>query len=94
MGPAHSLTGLTLDGGWKVTGLADRQKNATGGFFSVGYNAVRTDGRVGFLKAMDYSSAVNTPAHMADMLHALTEAYLFEKNLRWTPLSRPKKGLP
>lgn len=81
MGPAQSLTGLTLDDGWKVTGLAPRQKNATGGFFSVGYIVVRSDGREAFLKAMDYSAAVNTPLDMAVKLNALTETYLFEKNL-------------
>jgi serine/threonine protein kinase len=72
---------MTLDGGWKVTGLAPRQKNATGGFFSVGYVVTHPDGREAFLKAMDYSSAVQSPQHMALMLHALTESYLFEKNL-------------
>jgi serine/threonine protein kinase len=81
MGPAQSLAGLTLDGGWKVVGLAARQKNATGGFFSVGYNAVGPDGRHCFLKAMDYSAAVSTPIDMAVMLHSLTQTYLFEKNL-------------
>jgi len=81
MGPAQALTGLTLDGGWKVIGLAPRQKNATGGFFSVGYNVLHPDGREAYLKAMDYSAAVSSPVHMALALKALTEAYLFEKNL-------------
>ena len=81
MGPAHALTGLTLDGGWTVTGLATRQRNATGGFFSVGYHVVHSDGREAFLKAMDYSAAVSSPVNMAVMLNALTEMYLFEKNL-------------
>lgn len=81
MGPAHLLTGLALNDGWTVRGLASRQKNATGGFFSVGYIVVRSDGREAFLKAMDYSAAVQSPTVMAVMLNALTETYLFEKRL-------------
>jgi serine/threonine protein kinase len=64
-----------------VKGLAPRQKNATGGFFSVGYIVVRSNGREAFLKAMDYSAAVSSPVDMAVMLNALTKMYLFEKEL-------------
>lgn len=81
MRPAQSLTGMTLNGAWKVKGIAPRQKSATGGFFSVGYIVVNPSGQEAFLKAMDYSAAVSSPLDMAVKLNALTEAHLFEKNL-------------
>jgi eukaryotic-like serine/threonine-protein kinase len=81
MRPAHQLEGLVLDGKWAVRGLAPRQKNATGGYFSIGYIVVGPEGREAFLKAMDYELAVQSPIDMAVMLNSLTQSYLFEKKL-------------
>jgi serine/threonine protein kinase len=78
---ARSLTGLTLDNGWTVIGLVGRLPNATGGFFSVGYHVVRADGKTAFLKAMDYSGAFQIPVRTADLLHAFTQMYRFERDL-------------
>lgn len=58
MTPAEQLKGMTLPNGWTVREIATRKPNATGGFFSQGYNAVNTDGREGFLKALDYTKAL------------------------------------
>ena len=55
-----------------------RKPNATGGHFSVGYIAEHSDGRRGFLKAMDYTKAFaddDTPA----ALNRLTQGYMFER---------------
>lgn len=89
MSPAEQLVGLTLDNGWKVTGFATRKPNATGGHFSHGYIAEDANGRKGFLKAMDYTEALLNP-NTAQVLAAMTNAYLFEKNLcnRCAHLSR------
>jgi len=80
MTPAEQLVGLTLTNGWKVLDYASRKPNATGGYFSHGYIVENADGRKGFLKAMDYSKAFQFPdTHV--MLAAMTNAYIFEKNL-------------
>jgi serine/threonine protein kinase len=78
--PAEQLKGLPLDGGWKVVDKVQRSLTGTGGNFSIGYLVEHTDGRHGFLKAMNYQkafSAVDTPAALV----AMSEAYLFEKEL-------------
>lgn len=78
--PAESLTGLELDGGWRVTSLCQKKPNATGSSFSVGYQCENKDGRKGFLKALDYSHALMHPDR-ARILNGLTTAYLFEVEL-------------
>ena len=80
MGPAEQLAGLDLGNGWKVTERVCRKKNATGGNFSVGYWAVHSSGTRGFLKALDYTWAFQHPDTVA-VLQAMTQAYLFEKQL-------------
>jgi hypothetical protein len=81
MKPSESLAGMTLDGGWNVLKIAARKPNATGGYFSTGYLVENADGRQGFLKAMDYMEAFAPFVDTAVMLNALTQTYLFEKNL-------------
>jgi serine/threonine protein kinase len=78
--PAQQLAGLTLEGGWKVLGFADRKPNATGGHFSQGYIVERADGTKGFLKAMDYMKAFESP-NSAEVFQAMSTAYLFEKSV-------------
>src|SRR5947207_1742238 len=80
MRPAEMLAGRSLPGGWKVVRVADRNKTATGGHFSTGYIAEHADGRRGFLKAMDYTAAFESP-NTAQMLEWMANAYLFEKNI-------------
>jgi serine/threonine protein kinase len=84
--PASKLRGLELLGGWTVdkelTGISD-----TGGNFSYGYQVSHKDGRRAFLKALDYSRALNAPDAPA-ALQALTAAYLFERGLLQTCKSR------
>lgn len=82
MAPAELLTGLTLEGGWKVEGVVAKRPNATGGHFSTGYLVVHPDGRKGFLKAMDYTAAFDNPqVDLATVLNALTKAYIFERDI-------------
>ena len=53
--PAQELTGIELDGGWKVLELLKRDPKATGGNFSVGYVVESSSGDRAYLKALDYS---------------------------------------
>lgn len=78
--PAESLTGSTLNGKWIVDRLMTRVGSQTGGHFSSAYQVRDLNGRVAFLKAMDYSKAMLAPDPAA-MLNAMTSAYLFERQL-------------
>lgn len=75
------LVGVPLPNGWEVLQAARRGKSATGGFFSSGYLVRNTDGRQGFLKAMDYSAAFAQHIDTAAMLNSMTSAYLFERKV-------------
>jgi eukaryotic-like serine/threonine-protein kinase len=80
MKPAEQLVGKTLPNGWTVIREADRRPSATGGRFSHGYICRNESGREAYLKAMDYTEALQSPDPAAS-LHAMTEAYLYEKNV-------------
>jgi serine/threonine protein kinase len=92
--PASLLTGMTLDNDWKVIGLAPRKPGATGGHFSHGYIAEQSNGRRGFLKAMDYHQALSSP-DASLMLNLLTQGFIFEKTLCTTcaSLSRISRAI-
>jgi serine/threonine protein kinase len=74
------LQGLKLAGGWHVVERMTRPPGATGGYFSESYVVKRDDGVTAFLKAFDYSGALEQP-DAASALQALTGAYLFERDL-------------
>ncbi|MGI8655578.1 MAG: protein kinase domain-containing protein [Pyrinomonadaceae bacterium] len=78
--PAQLLAGKTLDGGWVVGNMIIRPPDATGGHFSCSYNVQSKDGMPAFLKAMDYSAALNSP-DPATELQAMTKAYNFERDI-------------
>jgi hypothetical protein len=59
MQAAKRLLGLTLENGWEVVEQVEKTGSQTGGFFSQGYVARSADGKVAFLKAMDFSEAIN-----------------------------------
>jgi serine/threonine protein kinase len=80
MSPAEQLEGLTLANGWTVESVAPRSPNATGGYFSHGYITVNSEGKKGFLKALDYTAAFYD-RDTAGTLQAMTNAYIFEKKL-------------
>lgn len=77
---AQRLTGLTLDGGWKVLEQIQKTNNSTGGHFSVGYIVEGTDGKKAFLKAIDFSDAMKAKDPAIE-LQAITEAFNFERNV-------------
>ena len=76
---AQGLEGLTLPGGWQVVQSIVRPEFATGGHASHTY-AVQRDGQRAFMKAFDYSAALQAP-NTAETLQALTQAFLFERDL-------------
>lgn len=79
--PAHMLSNLDLGNGWKVGGFVHKPQGATGGNFSSGYEVTETaTGRKGFLKALDFSSALQS-ADPAKELQAMTAAYNFERDV-------------
>ena len=78
--PALCLAGLRLDGGWSVVELMHRPRNATGGRFSVGYRVRHDDGREAYLKALDFSAALQDP-DWTRRIQEMTTAYNFERDL-------------
>jgi serine/threonine protein kinase len=76
----HSLEGKTLQTGWKVIEKAKSKPGSTGGNFSVCY-LVEKDNQIGFLKAINILSFLNSKV---DLLLAMTEmlnTYNFEKEI-------------
>jgi eukaryotic-like serine/threonine-protein kinase len=78
--PAECLLGLDLEGGWHVDSYVLRPPTSTGGKFSVGYLVVNKDKGKGYLKALDFSAAFQSP-DPARALEELTKAYNFERDL-------------
>ena len=77
---ARQLEGRTLDTGWKVLRIVEPHPAATGGNFSCGYEVENSNGRRAFLKALDYSWAMQS-ADPAQALNVMTSAYIFERDL-------------
>lgn len=86
MKPAEALEGLKLDGSWHVDKIVKKAPKGTGGYSSVSYHVSNEDGRQAFLKALDFSSAVQDEDPSKTLLE-LTSAYEHERNL----LSQCKK---
>ena len=79
--PAARLEGMELSGGWKVGRLETRSPLATGGNFSQCYKAVHLDGRNGFVKALDFSSAFTKGADQAQLAQKIAELFNYEAAL-------------
>ena len=80
MTPAEQLEGMQLENDWLVTKLIKRDSTHTGGRFSTSYLVKNNKGQEAFLKALDYSEALQSP-EPSRILQALTEAYNFERDL-------------
>lgn len=79
--PADKLTGLVLNDRWNVGDSIKPKPDDTGGNFSVCYQCIdNNDGSKGFLKAMDYTSALLSP-DPAKALQIQTSIYNFERDL-------------
>lgn len=76
----HSLEGRTLQTGWNVMEKVKSKPGSTGSNFSVSY-LVEKDGNIGFLKAINILSFINSST---DLMLATTEmlnTYNFEKEV-------------
>ncbi len=80
MSAAERLLGLTLKNGWKVVEKLVRSDKSTGGCFSSGYR-VEFQGKIGFLKAFDFSDAFLQGADTFAELTRLTSMYTNERDL-------------
>lgn len=78
--PAEQLQGLTIGSGWSVGSIVPRQAGDTGGCFSVGYSCTHPDNRQGFLKALDFSTALASPDPIS-ALQIMTAEYDFEREV-------------
>lgn len=78
--PADQMEGQNLADGWTVVEKMNSDPNSTGGNFSVCYKVKNTNGRVAFLKALDYSRAFRD-ADPARALQSMTSAYNFERDV-------------
>ena len=85
---AWRLLGVTLASGWKIiepvgwnpaTGQRTDHYNGTGGNFSVAY-VVERDRRRAFLKAIDLTTALQSP-NVLEELHQITSAHSFEARI-------------
>lgn len=77
---ATRLLGAQLEGGWRVTKLVVRDPHHTGGYFSRSFLVMGESGKEGFLKALDYSRALEE-LDPARALQSLTQAFIFEQEL-------------
>lgn len=78
--PATMLVGRRLDQGWTVVSRIVRPALATGGNFSISYIVESDRGQRGFLKALDYSEALQHP-DVTQVLQDLTWAFNHEREL-------------
>ena len=85
---AWHLLGQTVGSGWRVvaplgwdptTGTPSGHYNGTGGQFSVAY-IVEKDGKRAFLKAIDFTSAMQSPDVVGE-LQRIVEAHSFESRI-------------
>lgn len=77
---AEALEGRALDGGWKVLKRQLRRPEATGGKNSVCYRVENVDGRTGFLKVLDLSSAIEAE-NSTMILNGLFSAFNYEREI-------------
>ena len=79
--PAAHLKGRSLDNGWFVGAPITKDPSATGGCFSVSYMAHHEDGRLAFMKALNFHAAATAEGPFVDQLNYFTSAYIFERDL-------------
>ncbi len=80
MKPAEDLKGMKLPGGWKVGKMATKPAKGTGGYSSISYHVTNKEGKEAFLKALDFSPALQDEDPAMRLLE-LTSAYEHERNL-------------
>lgn len=79
--PHELLQGLPLNNGWKAVTRIERSESGSGGAFSCGYLAEKSNGERGYLKALDFFSRLSENDDPARALAPLLDAYNFERDL-------------
>jgi hypothetical protein len=77
--PKHLLLGKTLASGWTLTERIDPTNTSSGGMFGVGYKATK-DGKLAFVKAIDFVEALNAADPIAEITK-LSSIATFEKDV-------------
>jgi serine/threonine protein kinase len=80
MKPCECLSGMDLPHNWHITSCIHRPPTSTGGHFSVGYEVINSEGKRGYLKALDFTAALSRP-DIPRALQEMTTAYNFERDL-------------
>ena len=78
--PAYRLTGRTLPEGWMVTNYSLPPSEFSRGHNSVGYLVESFDGRIAFLKAVDYHES-EPHQNVPDRLYEVSKAFRYERDL-------------
>jgi serine/threonine protein kinase len=79
--PHELLEGMLLKNGWRVLNRLEKPESGSGGTFSCGYLAERSDGQRGYLKALDFFSRLPENEDPARALAPLLDAFNFERDL-------------
>lgn len=79
--PHELLVGLPLKNEWQAVEKLGKPESGSGGAFSCGYLAERSDGQRGYLKALDFFSRLSENDDPARVLAPLLDAYNFERDL-------------
>ena len=79
--PHELLEGIALKNEWKAVKRLERSESSSGGAFSCGYLAERSNGEHGYLKALDFFSRLSEKEDPARILAPLLDAFNFERDL-------------
>lgn len=79
--PHELLEGIPLKNEWRAVKKLEKPESGSGGAFSCGYLAERSDGQRGYLKALDFFSRLPEKEDPARILAPLLDAYNFERDL-------------
>ena len=79
--PHELLEGIALNNGWKAVKRLEKSESGSGGTFSCGYLAERSNGERGYLKALDFFSRLSEKEDWPRVLAPLLDAFNFERDL-------------
>lgn len=95
---ASKLEGYTFKKGWKVLSAHNSSGKPTGGIYSMCFDVER-DGRVCFMKALDFNQYINRSAQKGeekdyvDIIQEMTSQYKYERDLSRACLNRKVKNV-
>ena len=75
------FSGRVSNNEWRAVKRLEKPESGSGGAFSCGYLAERSDGQRGYLKALDFFSRLSEKDDPARILAPLLDAFNFERDL-------------